>query len=318
MLGDSGDAQAVLAAIRAGASDFLDRNSDGDQLRGELQRHLTAAASRAPRDSGQLTSIIAAQPGSGEGLFAANLAALRALRNRDTLLVDCSLPASDAAAALNLDCHYTLGSAFHDLRRLDRMLLNSALARHGGSGLQVLPLSLPGEDLAGLTADRVLSVLSVLRGLFKEIVLLVSGLSYEALLFQAIDAASRCFLVTTQKFTAVKDCNELLRGLQIDGETLQRITLAIDDYHGEITLDEAQMLSALGLRRAVRLPPARVELINALNVGEPLALSRPRSPYGRALKRLAAYGATEPARPAASERGKARGGLLGRLLPGQS
>lgn len=316
VLGDSGDAQAVLAAIRAGAADFLEREGDGEGLRVELQRHLAAAANRAPREAGRLTSVIAAQPNSGEGLFAANLAALGAAAQRDTLLIDCSLPQSDACAALNLDCQYTLGSAFHDLRRLDRLLLNSALARHGGSGLRVLPLAFPGEDLSGLTADRILSVLSVLRGLFQEVVLLLSGLEQEALLFQAIDGADRCYLVTTQKFTAVKAAKEMLGQLEIDPDTLQRATLVIDDYSNEIALDEAQMLTALGLRRAVRLPPARVELVNALNLGEPLALSRPRSPWSRAVKRLAEQAAPLPQRRSPGEpSGTRRSGLFGRLLP---
>lgn len=318
-VGDSGDAQAVLTAVRAGAADFLDREGDGEGLRAELQRHLASAANRAPKDAGRLTSVLAAQPGSGEGLFAANLAALGAAAQRDTLLVDCSLPQSDACAALNLECQYTLGSAFHDLRRLDRLLLNSALARHGGSGLRVLPLAFPGEDLSALTADRILSVLSVLRGLFQEVVLLLSGLEQEALLFQAIDGADRCFLVTTQKFTAVKAMKSLLGALELDAETLQRATLVIDDYSNEIALDEAQMLTALGLRHAVRLPAARVELVNALNLGEPLALARPRSAWSRSVKRLAEQAAPAPQRRVAGEgAGRRRGRLFGRLLPGAS
>lgn len=78
-----------------------------------------------------------------------------------------------------------------------------------------------------------------------------------------------------------------------------------------IGLTEEQMREALGVPRSVRLPAARVELINALNAGRPLVLEQPRAPYSRALEKLAAEGVSAP-NPAV--RPASRGvGLFGRL-----
>ena len=86
---------------------------------------------------------------------------------------------------------------------------------------------------------------------------------------------------------------------------LDRITLVVEDHMPGITLSEEQMRDALGLRRSVRLPAARVELINALNTGRPLVLDQPRAAYSRALRTLGG-GRCRPGRGAGGQAGRAQ------------
>lgn len=289
VLGDEADARAVLRAIRAGATDVIDRDARGEALGGQVGRHLTGAPRGNDAGSGALTLVMSGQPG-GEGLFAVNLAVLRAKAAGGALLVDGALPSSEAGAALNVPLNYTIRDAVQDLARLDRTLLSSALGRHEPSGLHILPLAVAGEEVHDIATEAIASMMLVLRALFGEVVLNVGGIRHPGLLAEFVRAAGRIYLVAPQKFTAVKACRDLLVQIGPSGPALDRITLVVEDHMPGISLTDEQMREALGLRRSVRLPAARVELVNALNAGRPLVLDQPRAAYSRALQTLAAAG----------------------------
>lgn len=312
VLGDEGDARLVLRAIRGGAADVIDRGTTGDELRGQVARHLTGAPRGDAAGAGALTLVMSGQPG-GEGLFALNLAVLRAKARGEGLLIDGALPSSEAGAALNVPLNYTIRDAVQDLPRLDRTLLSSALGRHGPSGLHVLPLAVAGEEVHDIAPDAIVSMLMVLRALFGEVVLNVGGIRHPGLLTEFTRAAAQIYLVAPQKFTAVKACRDLLVQIAPNPQVLGRITLVVEDHMPGITLSEEQMREALGLRRSLKLPAARVELVNALNTGRPLVLDQPRAAYSRTLERLAADEAL-PAAAAAPARSPERGASLFRRL----
>jgi len=313
VLGDEGDARSVLRAIRAGATDVIDRGTEGDDLRSQIARHLTGAPRGAGAGAGALTLVMSGQPG-GEGLFAVNLAVLRAKARGEGLLIDGALPSSEAGAALNVPLTYTIRDAVQDLPRLDRTLLSSALGQHAPSGLHLLPLAVAGEEVHDIAPDSIASMLLVLRALFGEVVLNVGGIRHPGLLTEFTRAATRIYLVAPQRFTAVKACRDLLVQIAPNPQVLDRITLVVEDHMPGITLSEEQMRDALGLRRSVRLPAARVELINALNTGRPLVLDQPRAAYSRALGRLAAGDPVPAVVPAAKPAARSAG-LFRRLRP---
>jgi pilus assembly protein CpaE len=313
-LGDEDAAVAALTAIRAGARAFLARDSEPAILRESLTPYLGTVPQREQSLEGALTSVLGGQANEGESLLAINYALARAALGHDVLLVDCNLPSSEAPAALDLDLRYTLRDAIADMPRLDRMLLSSALPAHLATGLHVLPLALAGEDVNDLSPSVFLALLLKLRGMFGEIVLNVGGIRHPALITEMVRPATTLLLVTTQKFTSLKACKELLGQLVLDPDMLSRTTLIVDDYHDDIALTEAQIATASGIARSARLPAARTALVNALNRGKPLMLSEKRHPYVRALQKLAA---DAPGTKAVAPRtGRRAPGFLGRLVPG--
>jgi len=313
-VGDENAAALVLSAVRAGARDFLSRDLPPEDLRKVLVTYLGRAPRRERPSAGTMTGVIRGQPGDGGSLLAINYAVMRASQGHDVLLIDCTLPASEAGAALDVKFTYTLRDAIQDLSRLDRTLLSSTLARHPASGLYVLPLAIGGEDISDLTPSAILSLLLVARGLFGETILDAGGIRHGGLLTEMLQSTSDLFMVTTQKFTAVKSCKELLAQLALAPNILESTTLVVDDYDEGIGLNEEQIAAAIGLPRSRRLPAARSALVNSLNRGKPLVLSEPRHPYVRALGKLVPAGAATPQKAAPAKR---RGpSFLARLVPG--
>ena len=286
-VGDPAGAEVVLAAIRAGASDFLDIASSPEALRADLARLIRSRA-EAPRPAaGGFELIVSAQPGGVESLFAVNLAAARAAAGRETLLIDCALPMSEAPAALDLRVPYTVQNAVRDASRLDRTLAVSALARHEETGLLVLPLATAAQpDVEGVSAESLAGLVGVLRPLIRETLLAAGGVRSPDLLREFMRAATRTYFLCPQKFTAVVDGQRLLGRIDPGEEAIARTLLVVDEYQPAISLTPEQMRQALALPECVRLPASRVELLNGLNTGRPLVLEQPRGAFAQALARL--------------------------------
>jgi pilus assembly protein CpaE len=282
--GDERETELVLAAVRAGARDILAQDAEREIVRGRIAAQLDRAARGKAVPSGKLTVIASGQPNDGEGLFAVNLAVAQAMRGNEVLLLDFHLPTSLAGPALDLGLNYTIRDAVHDLPRLDRTLLSTVVGRHAPSGLFVLPLALGGKEAMDMTSAAISSLVKALRGLFGSIVVSLAGLQHSALTAELLRDADDAMLVSSQRFTSVKACRDLLAPLT---EALDRLTLVVPEYDPAIALTDIQIRAALGLSRAVRLPRTHASLVNAANKGIPLVIDQPRAPYARAVATLA-------------------------------
>src|SRR3546814_6900321 len=152
LLGDESVRAGVLRAVRAGARDVFVRSEAVVNLRVQIARHFLLAAPGP--GTGQLHLILHSMAGAAS-LHAVNFAVLRAKAEPDAMLIDCTLPLSPVSAALDLKLGYTIGDALQDAERLDRTLLQSALARHPGSGLRILPLAAdPADTVAHLSSEE--------------------------------------------------------------------------------------------------------------------------------------------------------------------
>ena len=297
-IGDARNPDAVLGAVRAGATDFLDKGEPRDVLRAQVLRHLQNGAEASRAAPGSFELVLSAQPGGGESLFALNLAVLRACAGGDMLFVDCSLPTSEAAAALDIRTAYTVQDAVKDIGRLDRTLVTSALARHPDSGLMVLPLATTAApDVESVAPEALARLVAAVRPLFRDTLLAAGGVRSPGLLLEFMQAAGRIYFLCEQKFTALADGQQLLRRIDPGPEVLGRTVLVVDEHQPSISLTEEQMRTALGLTSSFRLPPSRVELINSLNTGHPLVLEQPRGAYALALAKGAGIDAPASSSP---------------------
>lgn len=289
--GDEFSAQAVLSAMRAGATDFIERDGDLEEIRSQLTGHLTQ--SPRPMDTANqapLTVIMSGLADEHEPHLALNMAVHMACEDKpgDVVLVDLTLPASEAAIGLGLKTAYTIREVLLDMPRLDRLLLTTALARHESSGLYLMPLAVAGEDVSDLKASDIIAIIFLLRGMFREVVVSVGFMRHSPALAHVLPTASSVLVVTSQHFDSVKACSDIFRrrshALAID----DRYQLVVAEYDTDIEVDEAQIREVLGLERSHILPAARADLINCFNGGRPMVTTKPNSPYARAVRSIVA------------------------------
>jgi len=155
-LGDMSQPQIIVAAMRSGAREFLEKPTRSGQLLEAFAR-LTSAQrkSKSSGKRGRIYTVLNAKGGCGATTVAVNTALSIQGGDAQTAIVDLA-PIGHAALHLNLKPAFTVRDALLNLHRLDGSLLQSYMTRHE-SGVHLLagaaaPLDLdsPSSQLAAL------------------------------------------------------------------------------------------------------------------------------------------------------------------------
>ncbi|MFZ2470030.1 MAG: hypothetical protein WAW54_16710 [Parvibaculum sedimenti] len=177
VVGNEMGAQLILTAMRAGAKDFIDRDASDREFKNVMLRHLANRAASGADNHSQMVVVLSPMPSDENGDLSVNLGCMiAAARPRDgVILVDLSLPASDVGIALGVDLNFRVNDAVREIARLDRALLDGALARCPRSGLSLLPLALYGEG-EGWSVDMqdLRALLEMLQSLY-DVVIVYGG-----------------------------------------------------------------------------------------------------------------------------------------------
>jgi pilus assembly protein CpaE len=277
-LGNEMSAQLVLAALRAGASDFVDRDAAPDEWRALL--NAGSAAPQCGPGHAATAAILSAVPNVLDEDFALNLA-LRAARQAPqamTLFLDLSLPASAAGIALNMELKFTLADALREIARLDRAFLESAVARCPRSGLYGMALTSDVRHAAQMpAAPDFLALLQILQSLCDIIVICYGAFSHNLALSEGIDAQT--FLCCNQRFTSIRAADALLHGLRENKRTPHLVIHAPGAGRAPLPADIRKVLA---MDSSIDLDTDWNALTGHFNDAAPLALGG-SARYGRAL-----------------------------------
>ena len=277
-LGDEMSAQLILTAFRGGVDDFLDRDSSDGEIRSAIRSQVTDRVKRG-EGGGALVNIFSPTASDEDGDLALNIASIMAAAHgeRRVVLVDLSLPASFTRTALGLEFNFMLPAALRDMARLDRTFLDTALARHGDTGLYVLPLAEPGKDAVAPDPRELAVLLEVLRTLFDATVLYWGAYSQQAV--QAGLVHGHVFVSCNQRFSSVIGAKTLWGMLSSNVEPV----LAIHQFDRTMVPSPQEIADALGARQSVVLRADWSYLASAHNRGRPVVLLPP-TPYSEALR----------------------------------
>lgn len=279
------DADIVLKAVRAGASDVIDRAAEGAEVGQVLTRLLNTLVANQ-NHSGQLTLVLGADPETA-AVFATDLAIARSGSRGGHLLIDCTMPTSAAEAYLDIHADYGIAAAVADIDRLDNILLSNALARHEPSGLMLLTLDGgTGSEPAGLNPTDIAALIQLLRATYDNVVLCAGSLRHGGLLRELAANADGIELVCTQSIRELDAARRLIDKLGLDGVTLRRTRLIVWGHDPAILLDGRRMTDALGVGSSANVPVDPAQLRNATNSGKPLALDGRDGAYMEALRRI--------------------------------
>jgi pilus assembly protein CpaE len=300
VIGDEMSAQMILSSFRAGANDFLDRESPDAELRSSILARLRRSATQSAHAGGsQLIDILSPSPSDEDYDFALNMASLIAQdgAERRVLLLDFSLPASPARVALGVELGFAIPDAIRDIARLDRTFLDSALARAPGSGLYILPLA-EERAAAALPALRdVLVLLQILRSLFDVVVIFWGAFSRQAALGGLSGENRQLYLCCNQRFASVRNAKNLLGEIRAADAPQADPVLVLQQCAPNLMPAPDDVLRAVGGSRMLVLRAAPAALVQAQNSGVPLCQSGP-SAYGDALRlHLAEAGLLPGAQP---------------------
>jgi pilus assembly protein CpaE len=299
--------QCMLAALRAGVQDFLDVDGPvqtAQQTVRELIQRMPASQSSAP--SAPLTAILSARAGLGSSLLASHLAwyvqkrlhgttqvpgkdaTLSEISNEilDGLLIDLGNPSGDCALYMGTLGDFDFLEAVNNLRRFDRRLASTGLARHE-SGLRMLSLPRQSSRLRDVSYADVDALLQRLRQYFRHIVADLGAVVPTHLAMRVALRASQVWVVCDQSVASVVSTTELLRQLDEQKIERERLHLIVSRHDSQLELEAQQIARQLQLPLLATIPERRRELTQAVNQGQLLPSRLQREPYVQAVDKLA-------------------------------
>ena len=306
ILGTRKDPEVILAALRAGAREFLVPGEER-QLERVVQELLEASG--AVR-LGSITAVVPAKGGMGATVVATHLAGALHRAGKRVCVVDLDLELGDVLTFLDMAGTYTLADVAANMRRLDRDLLETSVPRHK-SGVFVLSQSEKISDADRVDPGAIAQVLRFLRHHFDHIVL--DGLrDFGDVPLAALEVAERILLLVTQEVPAVRNAQrkaELLRQL---GFETGRLLVVVNRYQ------KSSPITRQVIEETVRLPVVATvgndfeALSRSVNQGVLVWSEARRSAVARDVEALAAQ--LTGARPAAAPRPS----LLQTLFPART
>jgi pilus assembly protein CpaE len=240
----SRESDAVIAAMRAGATEFLAPPFDLQHLRAALNDRPKGGAVKA----GQLTAVLPARGGSGASMVAAHLAnSIFQVAKARVLLVDFDFQAGSIAFRLGVNPEFTLADALGRIDMVDELWEKLA---YQCKGFEVLAApasfrSMPLENLGRLPE----LFQSALRSYAHVIVDMPPGMF--SVSNHVLNQADRVFLVTTPEIVALHLARRRVNELLEIGVTKDRIGLIVN------RIDSKQPLREKDIEQAVGLPIAR-------------------------------------------------------------
>ncbi|MEP2828706.1 hypothetical protein [Parvibaculum sp.] len=285
VIGNESGAQLILTAMRAGAQDFIDRDAAEDDIRDVVARHALTERPRSTAAS-RIVTVLTGYSCEEDSDLAVNLGAAVASARPDdgVLLVDLALPASNAAISLGVELSFRVKEAVKEMSRLDRALLDSALARCPRSGLYVMPLAIHGDAEWAVNVHDLRALLEICQALYDVVIVSCGPFSRQEELLSLPEEGALFLLPCNQRFTSIKGAAELLRMMRQFRPQGEEPVLVVHEFASGMAPDTAGIGNAVGAARTIELPVRWQELAESVNRGEPLSLD-PSTSYAQCLTR---------------------------------
>lgn len=293
-----GDVEARIAFLEAGADDVIEGGFARRELESRVHALLIRAGAVAPGPSspgsGTMIAFFSPKGGVGTTALAVNCAALLASGGAGSqvvgsrvVLVDLDLQFGQVATHLNLSPKLDWSRlVVDDLALTDPEALSGYLTPHG-SGLTVLASPPSPDSAARITVEEIEQVIGTLRTMY-DFVVIDCGTRLDPRTIWVIEQAQENVFVVFPELGALRAMSDLMSFLG-DAAILQgRTHFVVNHISARELLKTRDVENLLRARPTAEIPFADVDMIRSVNEGAPIVLSKPSSPVGLSIQRLAA------------------------------
>ena len=206
------DLETMRKAMRAGADDYVARQSSEDSLQSsitalikrEREREALDATGKKPAGhAGTIVSVFGVKGGIGKTTLATNLAACLAMDSKYRVaLVDLDLQFGDVSLVMETPPEKTISDVVDSLDKMDADLIDGFLSKHR-TGVGVLPAPLHVEGSEKITGDHIEQVLCGLAAVY-DYVILDAPNTVNDIVLAALDASTLILLVTTPDIPCIR------------------------------------------------------------------------------------------------------------------
>jgi len=303
LIGQQGDLESKIRALRSGADDFVAKPLHPAELSARARSllvHYVASDRSASRPvRGRVHAYYGAKGGVGTTTLAINTAiALHRDSKRSVVLVDADLQFGDHRVFLDLGPDKRSIVDACTASSIDAELVRSVVVRHeSGVDLMLAPTTPEAAEHVRADLHHLLQVVEVLRGMYDYVVVdLDKRLDDHSL--DVVGAADTLFVIMTADLSCLKNVRLLLETLHQVGVPADRMQLVLNrnNAYTGISVKAAEGV----LRRTIehQIVNDYRAAISSLNSGTPFMVNRADSAIGKAVLKFARALAAEREAPA--------------------
>jgi pilus assembly protein CpaE len=285
------DADKILAAMRAGASEFLAPPFDLKHLVSRFQQQNKGAGGGTARRAGQLLCFMPAQGGNGASTVALHVAdAIRRELERQSkqngrpphkpLLVDFDFHAGTIAFRLRLKPEYTLADAAAKTEVIDELWEKLA---SNWKGMDVLPAPPSGVDLDPQAIEQLSSLFTSATQVYPYVLVDLPTALYSSCR-DLLTSSDAVYLVSTPEVMSLHLAKRRVGELLDLGLPAESIRLVLNRVGGKKSLKAGDVEEIVGVPVSAVIENDYNAFTDAYMKG---TLVRPESPLGRQLGALA-------------------------------
>jgi pilus assembly protein CpaE len=278
------DPNLLMEAMHLGVKEFIPLPMAPEKFVNAIER---VASMNGMGKKAKIVHVVPTIGGCGSTTVACNIAASLAGQAK-TALLDMDLICGGVAGYFDTRPRYTIADVMDSAEKLDKQLLDNALAMHKASGLAILARPELPEDTQRVTHSGVNRLLGVLGRVF-DYVVLDSLMSIDPVYAAAIQQADVNLIVMQLNVPSAKNAERFVGALRRMGIESSKIRLVVNRFEKkkgwDIEPDEVER--ALGLKIAWMVPNDFKNAISAINFGEPVVLRAPKSEISTSLHGLA-------------------------------
>jgi pilus assembly protein CpaE len=277
------DPELLMEAMHLGVKEFIPLPI--------VEQKFTAAIERVASNNGmgkkaRVVNFIPTIGGCGSTTIACNVAASLA-NGTKTVLLDMDLIRGGVAGYFDVRPRYTIADVMESADRVDKQMLDNALAIHRTSNLAIMARPELPEDTQRVNAPGMQRLLSVLGRGF-DFVAIDSIMSIDPIYATAIHAADMNVVVMQLNVPSCKNAERFVGALRRMGIESGKIRILVNRFVKkgcDIEPDEVER--ALGLKISWAVPNDFKNAIAAINYGEPVVIRAPRSEMAVSLINIA-------------------------------
>lgn len=271
------DGETVIAALRAGANDFLLQPLKRTEFRDAMTRLEKAPrrASTGESKLGKVYTFVGTKGGVGTTSLAVNFAAVLAQRKQTVVALDLDYIANDVAMQLGASPQYTLLEVAENLSRMDQALFEGFVTRDPlGFFLVGPPDAL--EQRGYFTEHMFREFATFLVEKYDMIVVDGGRAISDEVVLGACQVSSTIFLVTTQELPSIRNAQRYIAYLMRMGFNQDQIKVVVNHYSKKVSpnyasLEQIQQTLNQSVFFGIPSSPA---MLAAVNRARPLVADR--------------------------------------------
>jgi pilus assembly protein CpaE len=277
------DAKLLMEAMHVGLKEFIPLPIDEKRFSDAIER---VAQVHGMGKRARVINFIPTIGGCGSTSVACNVAASLASVSK-TVLIDLDLVRGGVASQFDARPRYTIADVMESGEKIDRQMLDNALALHRASKLAILGRPELPEDTLRVNQAGVQRLLSMLARMFENVVI-DSLTSIDPVYSTAIQASDLNVIVMQLNVPSAKNAERFVGALRRMGVESSKIRIVVNRFVKKgWDIEPQEVERALGLQISWMVPNDFKNAIAAINYGEPVVLRAPKSEMSVSLEGLA-------------------------------